>query len=31
MVYETNSPEETFTFARQLGEQARPGTVYTLT
>ena len=31
MVYETNSPEETFELARQLGEQARPGTVYTLT
>lgn len=31
MVYETNSPEETFALARQLGEQAQPGTVYTLT
>lgn len=31
MVYETNSPEETFDLARQLGEQAKPGTVYTLT
>ena len=31
MVYETNSPEETFELARQLGERARPGTVYTLT
>ena len=31
MVYETNSPEETFALARQLGEQVRPGTVYTLT
>lgn len=31
MVYETNSPEETFALARQLGEQAGPGTVYTLT
>ena len=31
MVYETNSPEETFALARQLGEQAKPGTVYTLT
>ena len=31
MVYETNSPEETFELARQLGQQARPGTVYTLT
>lgn len=31
MVYETNSPEETFDLARGLGEQAQPGTVYTLT
>lgn len=31
MIYETNSPEETFAFARRLGEEARPGTVYTLT
>ena len=31
MVYETNSPEETFALARKLGEQAGPGTVYTLT
>ena len=31
MIYETNSPEETFALARQLGEQAGPGTVYTLT
>ena len=31
MVYETNSPEETFALARQLGEQAGAGTVYTLT
>ena len=31
MVYETNSPEETFALARQLGEQAGQGTVYTLT
>lgn len=31
MVYETNSPEETFALARQLGEQAQSGTVYTLT
>ena len=30
MVYETNSPEETFDLARHLGEQAEPGTVYTL-
>lgn len=31
MVYETNSPEETFALAEQLGKQAVPGTVYTLT
>lgn len=31
MVYETNSPEETFALAEQLGKQAMPGTVYTLT
>lgn len=31
MVYETNSPEETFAVARQLGECAAPGSVYTLT
>ena len=31
MVYETNSPEETYALARRLGEQAQPGTVYTLT
>lgn len=31
MVYETSSPEETFALARRLGEQAKPGTVYTLT
>ena len=31
MVYETNSPEETFDLATHLGEQAEPGTVYTLT
>lgn len=31
MVYETNSPEETFALAGQLGKQAVPGTVYTLT
>lgn len=30
-MHETNSPEETFAFARQLGERAVPGTVYTLT
>ena len=31
MVHETNSPEETFALARQLGEQAASGAVYTLT
>lgn len=31
MIYETNSPEETYALARRLGEQAQPGTVYTLT
>ena len=31
MVYETTSPEETFALAKSLGEQAVPGTVYTLT
>lgn len=31
MIYETNSPEETFAIAKRLGEQAQPGTVYTLT
>lgn len=30
MIYETNSPEETFALAKKLGEEARPGTVYTL-
>lgn len=31
MVYETNSPEETFALAKQLGEAVEPGTVFTLT
>lgn len=31
MVYETNSPEETFALARQLGASAQAGTVFTLT
>ncbi len=31
MIYETNSPQETYTLAKQLGENAEPGTVYTLT
>lgn len=30
MIYETNSAQETFDFARRLGEQARPGAVYTV-
>ena len=25
MIYETNSPEETFAIAKRLGEQAQPG------
>lgn len=29
-IYETGSPEETFELGRQLGEQAKPGEVYTL-
>ena len=31
MVYETNSPEETFALAKQLGAAVEPGTVFTLT
>lgn len=31
MVYETNAPEETFALAKQLGEAAEPGMVFTLT
>ena len=31
MIYETNSPQETFDLAKRLGEQAEPGTVYMLT
>ena len=31
MVYETNSPEETFLLAKQLGKAAQAGTVFTLT
>lgn len=31
MIYETNSPEETFALAKQLGEAVEPGTVFTLT
>ena len=30
MIIETNSPEETFALGRQIGEQAKPGEVYTL-
>lgn len=31
MIYETNAPEETFALAKKLGEEAVPGTVFTLT
>lgn len=31
MVFETNTPEETYLFAKELGEKAQPGMVYTLT
>ena len=31
MIYETFSPEETFELGKKLGEEARPGLVYTLT
>ena len=31
MIYETFSPEETFEFGKKLGEEAKPGLVYTLT
>lgn len=31
MIYETFSPEETFALGKKLGEEARPGAVYTLT
>ncbi len=30
MVIETNSPEETFAFGKKIGEEARPGQIYTL-
>ncbi len=30
MVYESNSPEETFNIAKVLGEKAQPGQIYTL-
>ena len=30
MIIETNTPKETFAFGEQLGENAKPGTVYTL-
>ena len=31
MILETNSPQETFSAGRQLGEKAFPGQVITLT
>ncbi len=31
MIYETFSPEETFELGKKLGEEAKPGLVYTLT
>jgi tRNA threonylcarbamoyladenosine biosynthesis protein TsaE len=31
MTYETNSAQETFDLAREIGAHAQPGTVYTLT
>ncbi len=31
MIYETNSPRETYALAKQLGETAEPGAVFTLT
>ena len=30
MIFESNSPEETFKIARQLGKQAKPGEIYCL-
>ncbi len=30
MIFESNSPEETFKIARQLGQQAKPGEIYCL-
>ena len=30
MIKETFSPEETFLFGKELGENAKPGEVYTL-
>lgn len=30
MIFESNSPEETFEIARQLGQQAKPGEIYCL-
>ena len=29
-IIETNTPEETYALGRKLGEQAKPGQVYTL-
>ena len=31
MVTETRSPEETYELGKKIGQQARPGQVYTLT
>lgn len=31
MIYETNSPEDTFRLGEEIGRNARPGEVYTLT
>ena len=30
MIIETNSPEETFELGKRLGEQAKPGWIFTL-
>lgn len=30
MIYETNSPEETFRLGETIGQRARPGEIYTL-
>ncbi|MCI8670360.1 MAG: tRNA (adenosine(37)-N6)-threonylcarbamoyltransferase complex ATPase subunit type 1 TsaE [Lachnospiraceae bacterium] len=30
MIFESNSPEETFKIAKQLGKQAKPGEIYCL-
>ena len=31
MIYETNSPEDTFRLGEEIGRNASPGEVYTLT